>query len=165
MLGVREAMMLRGEKFDWSKTWVAEMFLTQEEKERRRGVTREQKRNDEIRAGVITSFVGIGAMIFLYFFFDAVASVKSADDAVIARKFWLAGVVPFFIGIRIILNGLILGRRDVRLREEQEQSLREQAPDANQIPAKTTSQLAIADQPSQADFSVIEHTTAHLSER
>jgi uncharacterized membrane protein YvbJ len=35
--GVREAMFSRsaGEKFDWSKTWVAEMFLNEEEQEQR----------------------------------------------------------------------------------------------------------------------------------
>lgn len=45
LLGVREAMSTRGEKFDWSKTWVAEMFLTEEEHNRRRGITPEKKRN------------------------------------------------------------------------------------------------------------------------
>ena len=35
---VREAVATRGEageKFDWSKTWVAEMFLSEEERKRR----------------------------------------------------------------------------------------------------------------------------------
>ena len=62
-----------GEKFDWSKTWVAEMFLSpgelkrrKEELERQRGITPEVKRHNEIKAGVITGCVGIGAAIFLY---------------------------------------------------------------------------------------------------
>jgi len=163
--GVREAMDSRTEKFDWSKTWVAEMFLTQEEMERRRGVTPEQKRHDEIRAGVITTFVGVGVMIFLYFLLDAVAQKKGGDEAEIIRRIWLAGVVPFFIGIGITLNGLFLRKRGETPRERQPGMLSEQTPPANQIPAKTTSQLAIADESSPADFSVTEGTTAHLPEK
>ena len=62
-----------GEKFDWSKTWITEMFLSQEERkrralefERKRGLTPEVKRYNEIKAGVITGSVGIALMIFLY---------------------------------------------------------------------------------------------------
>ncbi|HWN08629.1 MAG TPA: hypothetical protein VNO50_05045 [Pyrinomonadaceae bacterium] len=54
------------EKFDWSKTWVQEMFLSTDEKKRRkeeierqRGITPEIKRYNEIKAGVIVSSVGI----------------------------------------------------------------------------------------------------------
>src|ERR1044072_4427893 len=61
------------EKFDWSKTWVAEMFMSEaerkrrtEEVERQRGVTPEIKRYNEIKGGVITSFVGIAVMLFLW---------------------------------------------------------------------------------------------------
>ncbi len=60
-------------KFDWSKTWVADMFLSQaeqkrraEELERQAGITPEIKRLREIKAGVMTSSVGLGVMIFLY---------------------------------------------------------------------------------------------------
>ena len=47
--GVREAMTSRSteEKFDWSKTWWAEMIYPTEEMERRRGVTPEEKRLNE----------------------------------------------------------------------------------------------------------------------
>lgn len=163
--GVREAMTSRTEKFDWSKTWVADMFLTQEETERRRGVTPEQKRHDEIRAGVITTFVGIGVMIFLYFLLDAVAQKKGGDEAEIIRRVWLAGVVPFFIGIGITLNGLFLRKRGETPRERQPGMPSERTPPANQIPAKTTSQLAIGDESLHTDFSVTEGTTAHLPEK
>src|SRR5215204_3639220 len=61
------------EKFDWSKTWVAEMMLSESERKRRqgdfeqeRGLTPEIKRYNEIKGGVITSFVGIGVMLFLW---------------------------------------------------------------------------------------------------
>src|SRR5205809_1412033 len=61
------------EKFDWSKTWVTEIFLTEAEKKRRAnqldllaGITPEIKRLKEIKAGVMTSSVGVGVMIFLF---------------------------------------------------------------------------------------------------
>src|SRR5215475_15976096 len=70
--GAREGMMSRstGEKFDWSKTWVADMFLSEEERERRRGVTAEEKRLKEIKEGVIASCAGVGVMIFLRLFLE-----------------------------------------------------------------------------------------------
>src|SRR5918997_3458070 len=61
------------EKFDWSKTWVAEMMLSEAERKKRQaeiefrsGVTPEIKRYNEVKGGVITAFVGIGIMIFLF---------------------------------------------------------------------------------------------------
>jgi hypothetical protein len=166
--GVREAMAARGEQFDWSKTWVAEMFMTEEEKERRRGVTPEQKRNNELRAGVITTAAGVGAMIFLYFFLGTVARVEGGRDAEIISRVWLAGVVPFLIGLALLFNGLFLRKREIQLHERESRSLSEQTSPSNQIPAKTTSQLlmdAETNAASRADFSVTEDTTAHLPEK
>ncbi|MGH9937026.1 MAG: zinc ribbon domain-containing protein [Blastocatellia bacterium] len=182
--GVREAMTpgSTGEKFDWSKTWVADMFLSEEERERRRGVTPEEKRLNEIKAteekrlneikgGVITGLAGIGAMIFLYFFLGIVAKGESARDAEILRNVWLAGVVPFLIGAGLLFNGLFISRRLVKLKEEQAQTAlpTSPAPTAHPtplpaaLPAKTTDQLVAGAAPS-AGYSVIEDTTAHLPE-
>lgn len=151
--GVREALTGRGEQFDWSKTWVAEMFMTDEERERRRGITPEQKRLNELRAGVITTLVGVGAMIFLYFFLGAVANAKPDDEATeIIRRVWLAGVVPFLIGIGLLFNGLFLSKH----------SLKPSTPPVlTPLPAPTTNQLEAP----RTNASVVEHTTAHLSER
>src|SRR5919199_2006223 len=62
-----------GEKTDWSKTWIADMFLSEEEKRRRKvelerelGITPEVKRYNEIKGGVITSCGGVALMMFLY---------------------------------------------------------------------------------------------------
>src|SRR5215471_5960848 len=74
---VRQALESRGtgEKFNWENTWVAEMFLSHEEQKRRkeamelaRGITPEIRRYNEIKAGVITSSVGLAVSIFLYVF-------------------------------------------------------------------------------------------------
>jgi hypothetical protein len=163
--GAREGMMSRstGEKFDWSKTWVADMFLTEEERERRRGVTAEEKRLNEIKGGVITSFVGIGVMIFLRFFFDVVANQKSPGEAEIIRNLWMAGIIPFMVGIGIIFNGLFISRRIVKLKEQQTQTTVSTSPEPTALPAKTTDQLVAIAAPS-ADASVTEDTTAHLPE-
>jgi hypothetical protein len=163
--GAREGMMSRstGEKFDWSKTWVADMFLTEEERERRRGVTAEEKRLNEIKGGVITSFVGVGLMIFLRFFLEVVARQKSPGDAEILRGVWMAGIIPFMVGVGIIFNGLFISRRIVKLKEQQAQPAMpaSQAPAA--LPAKTTNQLVVDAAPSNV-ASVTEDSTLHLTE-
>src|SRR5258708_7538386 len=81
------------DKFDWSKTWVADMFLSQteqkrraEEMERQAGITPEIKRLKEIKAGVMTGSVGAGVMIFLY---------------VMSQGLIAAGILPH-VGVEII---------------------------------------------------------------
>lgn len=157
--GVREAMTGRGEQFDWSKTWVADMFLTEEERERKRGITPAHKRNNEIKAGVITTLVGLGAMIFLHFLLAAVANNEANQaDAEIIRRVWLAGLVPFLIGIGLLFNGIFLNKP--RLQPQSYTQLQPQTP--NQLPAKTTNQLL---ESASTNSSVVEHTTAHLPEK
>ena len=163
--GAREGMMSRstGEKFDWSKTWVADMFLTEDERERRRGVTAEEKRLNEIKGGVITGFVGVGLMIFLRFFLEVVANQKSPGDAEILRSVWMVGIIPFMVGVGIIFNGFFVSRRIVKLKEQQARQAMPISPAPAALPAKTTDQLvANAAQPAAA--SVTEDPTAHLPE-
>jgi hypothetical protein len=168
--GVRESMLSRSteEKFDWSKTWVAEMFLTEDEQRRRRAVTpeearlkEEEKRINEIKGGLITTFVGIGVMIFLYFLFDKVPVDHSSDDDEILHSVWMAGIIPFLIGIAIMFNGFFISRRLVKLKEQQAQAALSASPAPAAIPAKTTDQL-IAEAAPAPGFSVTENTTAHL---
>src|SRR5260370_34111286 len=61
------------EPFDWSRTWVTEMFLTNAERKRRneklereRGITPEMKRVSEIKAGVIVSSIGVALAAVLF---------------------------------------------------------------------------------------------------
>jgi len=112
------------EKFDWSKTWVAEMFLSGEEAERRkaelerqRGITPEVKRYNEIKAGVITASVGLALAIFLYVFMEGIilgAAIPS-DTAEILSRLWIAGVIPLFVGIALIVNGLFVSKKLVEV--------------------------------------------------
>jgi len=81
-LGVVREVLTTGQapsKFDWSNTWVAEMFQSSElavkkekELERLKGITPEVKRRNEVKAGVIVSSVGIGVMILLFFLMQGI---------------------------------------------------------------------------------------------
>src|SRR5207248_30863 len=107
---------------DWSKTWVAEMMMSEEERERQKGVTPEEKRLNEIKGGVITSAVGLGVMIFLYVLMGAIAAQENPRDAEILRSVWIAGIIPFFVGLAIIFNGLFVSKRLVELKRQRMQS-------------------------------------------
>jgi len=123
---VRQAVATRetGEKFDWSKTWVAEMFLSEEERkkrthqlEREKGVTQELKRYNEIKAGVITSCVGLGVSIFLFIFMQGIvlSGQNPPGDNEILSRIWVAGVIPFLIGLGIMFNGIFVSKKIVEV--------------------------------------------------
>ena len=135
LYAVRQVVTTReaSEKFDWSKTWVAEMFLSHEELKKRKrlresSISREEKRYNEIKAGVITSFVGISLMIFLNVLMRGIilGGNVPADAAEILSRIWIAGVIPFFVGLALIVNGLVVSRKLVEL-ARREQELREPA--------------------------------------
>ena len=105
------------EKFDWGKTWVAEMMLSGREREKReeelkrqRGIAPESRSHKEIKAGVITTSVGIGLAIFLAIFMDGIiAGGKIPNDAAeILSRLWVVGVIPFFVGLGLLINGLFV---------------------------------------------------------
>ena len=126
---VRQAVAVRetGEKFDWSKTWVAEMFLSGEEQQRRKeemerrlSITPEVKRFNEIKAGVITGSIGIALMIFLYYFMQGVIASGNVppDAAAIISRIWIAGVFPLFVGVALVTNGLFVSKRMVEIAKQ-----------------------------------------------
>ena len=82
---------------------------------RERGITPENKRYGEIKAGVIASSVGIGVMIFLYFLMQGIilSGQNPPSDAAILSRIWLAGIIPFFVGFALIVNGLFVSKRQV----------------------------------------------------
>jgi hypothetical protein len=177
---VRDAMSSRpaSEKFDWSKTWWAEMIYAPEELERRRGITpeekrlkEEKKRLNEIKGGVITGMVGVGVMIAFYFFFGAVAKVGTPQTAEIVSKLWLLGIIPTLIGTGLFINGFFISRRLVELNEQLTRAamsasrapMAQPTAQAGALEAKATDQL-IADAAPAAMYSVTEDSTAHLLE-
>src|ERR1043165_6905685 len=115
---VREAMDApEGKKFDWSNTWVAEMFMSgqanelrKREMERRLGITPEVKRYNEIKAGVIVSCVGVAVSVFLFFIMNAIA-YKNPENGELLRSIWLAGLIPFMVGIGLFINGVVVRRQ------------------------------------------------------
>lgn len=152
------------EKFDWSKTWVQEMFLSADEKKRRkeeierqRGITPEIKRYNEIKAGVIVSSVGIALAIFLFVFMGGlIANSKVSQDAAeILSRLWVAGVIPLFVGLALITNGIVVSRKLVEAAKRGQEGLEELANPPSLRPADT------GGFPS-TPFSVTEQTTKHL---
>jgi hypothetical protein len=98
-------------------------------------------------------------MIFLRYLLEAVAHQNPAGDAEIINRVWLVGLIPTLIGIAIIFNALVLGKRAAKAREQNLQNWPQSMPPPVQLETKTTDQLSAA-----TDFSVTENTTAHLPE-
>jgi len=107
------------QKFDWSKTWVADMFLSEEERKRResqlalqQGITSEVKRVKEIKGGVIATCVGVAVTIFLFVLMQGI--IRSGDvssgDVEILSRIWVAGLIPLMIGLGLIVNGVFVSK-------------------------------------------------------
>ena len=168
---VRQAAAMRdpSEKFDWSRTWVAEMFLSESERKRRneqiereRGITPEIKRYTEIKAGVITSSVGVGLMIFLYALMQGIilSGHNPPGDAAILGRIWIAGVIPFLVGVALILNGVFVSKRLVSIAMREQQSKENILKSGEKTPALPAADTAEFIPPK---FGVTEGTTKHLS--
>lgn len=109
-----------GEKLDWSKTWVADMFLSEGERKRRareleiqRGITPEVKRLNEIKGGVIATSAGIAVTVFLFVLMQGIirsGNVTPGDVEILSRV-WVAGLIPLMIGIGLIINGVFISKR------------------------------------------------------
>lgn len=148
------------EKFDLSRTWVAEMFMTRDEIDRRRGTTPETKRRNEIKAGIITASVGAGLMILLFVLMEGIILGGRVSDAAAAilSRLWIVGIIPLLVGAALIFNGMVVSRKQ------------EQAKDAGTavdagpsdqafLPPAETRGLA-----GSVPFSVTDETTRHLGE-
>lgn len=165
---VRKAVATRetDEKFDWGKTWVAEMFLSEEVKKKRkyeleRSMDPEVRRANEVKGGVITSCVGVGLMVFLYFFMEGVIKAgRVPPEAVeILSRVWLAGIIPFCVGVGLLINGLVvskkLGRGTAKELPAKADAI-DSGPEPRSLrPADTTEFIT-------PGFSVTEGTTKHL---
>ena len=170
---VREVLAPRDpdKKFNWNDTWVAEMFRSGEiaeqrkrEIERRQGITPEVKRYNEIKAGVIVSSAGIGLSIFLFIFMQGIAHNVLPNEAEIVTRLWIAGVLPFFVGLALILNGLFVSRRQAEIIERERKrvnELEDATPELNATPQRTL-RPAETNEFIPTPFSVTDQTTRHL---
>ena len=168
LYAVRQAVTTRAaeEKFDWSKTWVAEMMLSEAERKKRRAedwsLEPEIKRYNEIKGGVITAFVGVGVMLFLSVLGPAIANQNPPGEAEMLRSIWVAGVIPLMVGLALIFNGLVVSKKVVEL-EKRARSLGLE-PGA---PPKGAEQPSLKSADTSefipTGFSVTEGTTKHLT--
>src|SRR6266404_7683828 len=170
LFAVRQVVDTReaAEKSDGGKDWIAQVVHTQEESkrhkeeiDRQRGLTPEVKlRYDEIKAGVITGTVGIGIAIFLYVFMQGtiLSGNVTPNTAEILSRLWIAGVLPLFVGIALIVNGLFVSRKLVEIARQNSQNALNDSEDVNPSlgPADPTSF-------NPSGFSVTDHTTKHLT--
>lgn len=167
---VRQSLASReaGEKMDWSKTWVAEMFMSSEEAVRRKaelerlqGITPDVKRYNEIKAGVITASIGLAVAIFLLIFMQGLilSGKVSPDTAEILSRLWIAGVIPVFVGIALIFNGLFVSKKLVEISgrgQRAEPNTLERGAEPQTLRSADTTEFI------PSGFSVTEETTKHL---
>lgn len=167
LFAVRQAVATRdssGGKIDWSKTWVAEMFLSESEQEKRKlqrerelGITPEVKRERELKAGVVTAFVGIGVSLFLYVLMEGIVLSlhNPGSEKEILSRLWVVGVIPFLIGLGLIINGLFVGR--AKRKQVTTDALESGAP-LQALPPSDTEHFV------RSPFSVTEQTTRQLED-
>ena len=163
---VREAIEAPEKKFDWSNTWVAEMFMSGQanelrkiEMERRLGITPEVKRYNEIKAGVIVSCVGVAVSVFLYILMQGIAAHARPEDAEILTRIWIAGIIPFMVGLALIINGVVVSKKMVEVMERglKESKALEDGPAARGLRPADTNEFIPANM-----GSVTDQTTRHL---
>jgi hypothetical protein len=113
----------------------------------------EERRLRNIRGGVITSAVGLGATFFFY-----LMSIVERD----ARFLPALGVITFLIGIGLIINGLFLTATQPHVPEALKDKKWKELPEASSgvIQGATT-----AGQLAGVPPSVTERTTHHLSSK
>ena len=158
------------ERFDWSKTWLAEMMMSGEESvkraaeiERLQGITPEVKRKKEIKAGVITGSVGIALMITLAILMQGIILSGRVTDAAaeILSRVFIVGVIPLFVGIALIINGMFVSKKGELAAGHKTEDGTSELPGASEHafigPAETNQLGAVP-------FSVTDETTRHLKE-
>ena len=154
---IQGVMSRGGASASWNDVWKEEAL---EEQRQKRKKTPAEKRIEEIKAGVITSSAGLALTIFLSFLFDAIANVSHDPHANFLRSLWAVGLIPLFIGLGFIFNGVYLSKRLVELKRQPEPAVAPPQPLFAAVDTARVAQLPAAN----TQASVTEHTTAHLGE-
>ena len=166
---VREALELKDA--DKKTDWWTEMCQSGEkaeerklEMERRFGITPEVKRYDEIKAGVITSSVGVGVATFLHIFMQGIATSVAPNTAEIITRIWVAGFIPFFVGLALIINGMFVSKKQAAIIERELKRRNDLEGDTPQLNTTAPRSLRPADTNEflPTPFSVTDQTTRHL---
>ena len=168
---VREVIGIKEDKkTDWGEWW-AEMFQSGQfeaqklEMERRFGITPQVKRYNEIKAGVIVSSIGIALAIFLHIFMKGIASNVDPNEAEILTRIWVAGFIPFFVGLALIINGMVVSKKQAEIMEREmrrAQGLDANTPELKAGPPARSLRAAETNEFIPAPFSVTDQTTRHL---
>lgn len=158
-----------GEKFDWTKTWLAEMMLSNEEKrvrrlarvKRSRGATSEMRRRTEIKAGVITASSGVGLTLALFMIMEGIIASGSVSAAAVAilSRIWIVGLIPILVGLALIFNGTFVSKKLAGGDHPETGSLAEGSDSGSNpeyLPPPDTNQI------SAGPSSVTDDTTRHL---
>jgi hypothetical protein len=156
------------EKLDWSKTWVADMLLSEGERKRRdreleiqKGITPEVKRLNEIKGGVIATSVGIAVTIFLFVLMQGIirSGNVTAGDVEILSRVWVAGLIPLMIGVGLIINGVFVSKRLAKIGKDTSPLGRtgDQGTEPRSLRPADTTEFA------PPRFGVTEATTKHLN--
>ena len=170
LYAVRQVLDTRetGKNLEPSKPWFAEMAIhdaeskrRQDELDHRRGIAPEVSRYNEIKAGIITSSVGLGLAIFLHVFMKGLALGGNVSDgaAEILTRIWVAGLIPFMAGLALIINGVFVSKKLAEV-------VRRTTPPSSNIEEKETNPLELRSAETTefipANYSVTEDTTKHL---
>lgn len=165
VVGERE----KSTKTSWNKTWVAEMLQFTRRKPFRRQqaletrvLTPEVKRYNEIKGGIITGSVGVALMIFLYVFMQGIIIGGNVpnDTAEILSRIWVAGIIPVFVGLALIFNGVFISKKALASTKRASNSTSELTGD--ETPALHSANTA---EFLPANFSVTENTTRLLNQK
>jgi hypothetical protein len=153
---------------DRNKPWYADMTISdaeskrrKEELDHRRGIAPEVRRYREIKGGVITGSIGLALAIFLNVFMQGLilSGKVSPDAAEILSRLWIVGVIPLFVGIALVVNGVFVSKRLAEVARQaalNETNAREQGSAPASLRAADTTEFV------SPAFSVTEDTTKHL---
>ena len=157
------------ERLDRSKPWFADIAISEAESKRRkdeldhrRGIMLELRRHNEIKGGVITGSVGLALVIFLKVFMEGlVLSGKIPPDVgEIISRLWVVGVIPLFVGIALLVNGMFVSKRVAKLARQAALNEPNVLDKDSSPPALRSADTSGFD---SSGSSVTEGTTKHLS--
>jgi len=157
------------QKLDPNKPWFAEMAIhdaqskrRQDELDHRRGIAPEVKRYNEIKAGVITASAGTGIATFLFIFMQGLilSGKVSPGAAEILSRLWVAGLIPVFIGVALIINGVFVSKKLAQVvKRATDSGVPDEETNPLELPSADTAEFI------PASYSVTEDTTKHLKNR
>ena len=110
-----------------------------------------------------TSFL-VALTIFLAIFMQGVAATLPPNEAEIVSRLWVAGFIPFFVGLALIINGLVVSRKQAEIIERERKrvnSLENGIPELNAATPRTL-RPAETNEFIPTPFSVTDQTTRHL---